>query len=560
MGAWTPFARPFGSTLSIQSGGATGRSASAAAPLSVAALRGIASDVERLGDAVRQLARLDRVQSRSVGARAGVARGELVIDDSEVQPTAATMRSVEEVNTVATSYSTHEPGWAGASAASATVDGIYDGSQGDSALQFEVTGVPILGLGDTEIEVSDGAGTVIDTLTFSASGGTQSLSNGLELTLDAGSVSLGDTFTLDAFASVGTSVRAGAAFNGTGDARPEFDPGRAVTAGTFQLNGVSVDVAADDSILDVLETINRLGTGVTAQFDAASESILLTQDSGGSEPTILFGSDTSGFLNAVKLSGATAEHGEDAGAAESLDDRLSELRLLDGVISGSFQVNGATIDVDVDADTLADVLARIQAATGVNSAVASDGTVTLSGEGRRAFELSNDDTGLFEALGIDLQRYSGRRGRQTTRIANREGVRQAIHKVHDAYNALLRGPREGVSATNVREVRSRLSTAVGGVFSSQLKVSGSGELLSGLGLNLTKFDDAKTRAMELDSVKMSKALRSTDGELSELLFGAEDGRRGLVEALQLSVEGAGKSLLKKLGAAGALGLRLDVTG
>ncbi|QDV08198.1 hypothetical protein Poly30_37340 [Planctomycetes bacterium Poly30] len=559
-GAWTPFARPFGSTLNIGSAGARGGAAAAGETLTLSALSELAGDVDVLGEAVRKLGRLDRVSSRTVGARAGMATGQLVLDDTEVPASAATMRSVEEVNTVATSYSTHAPDWTGGSAAGLGIEGVYDGRHGDTTLNFEVTGVPLLGLTSAEIEVTDGSGDLIETLTFGSGGGTQTLASGLEFTLGSGALTLGDTFALDVSASVGTSVRASAAFDGTGDAAPEFDPGRSVSAGTFVLNGVSIDVAASESLLDVLDSINASSAGVTAQFDATTERVTLSQNTVGAAPTILFGSDISGFLDAVKLRGAVATAGEDAASAESADDVIGSLASLSGVTSGSFQVNGQTISVDIANDTLPNVLARISASGEVNAMVDDARAVTLAGRGRRAFDLSGDDTGLLGALGIDLQRYAGTRGRQTTTISNRAGVRRALLEVHDAYNALLRGPRDGVSATNVREVRSRLSTSVGSAFSRHQRLSGSGTLVSGLGLNLSAFDDTKTRAMELDSAALAKALRAKDGELSDLLFGSEEGKKGLVEFLEEAVKGAAESLVKKLDPGGALGLRLDVTG
>ena len=86
---------------------------------------------------------------------------------------------------------------------------------------------------------------------------------------------------------------------------PFFEDTRGVVAGSFQVNGVTVNVLANDTLRSVLAKITTSSAGVTARFDAATERVTLTAKSPGQTP-ITVGADTSGFLSAVKLDGTAA--------------------------------------------------------------------------------------------------------------------------------------------------------------------------------------------------------------------------------------------------------------
>ena len=169
------------------------------------------------------------------------------------------------------------------------------------------------------------------------------------------------------------------AFNGTGSDDPNLQPGLDVTSGSFEINGTTIDVQADDTLNSVLGKINSSSAGVTATFDAATETVLLTQDTPGATPDIVFSNDTSGFLAATKLDGAVANPGTDADAEEPLAQQAQ----FAGAQSGSISVNGVSIDIDVNADTLTDVLDRITASS-------ADVTASYDSSSQRVSLSSND--------------------------------------------------------------------------------------------------------------------------------------------------------------------------
>jgi flagellar hook-associated protein 2 len=223
------------------------------------------------------------------------------------------------------------------------------------------------------------------------------------LTLGEGDLSKNDTFTQEVYDNVENAVDPSKSFNGTGSEDPNLQSGFDVTSGSFQINGTDIAVAADDSINSVLDTINSSGAGVTATFDAATEKVLLTQNTPGSTQDIVLSNDTSGFLAAAKLAGAVATPGEDGTGVDGSQLPLTEVDIFSGVQSGSISVNGTSISIDVSTDTLTDVVDRITAsAAGVTASYdSSSQRVSLSSnDSESQLVLDSGSTNFFAAVEI----------------------------------------------------------------------------------------------------------------------------------------------------------------
>ncbi len=122
--------------------------------------------------------------------------------------------------------------------------------------------------------------------------------NGEPLTLDDDTTGFLEAAHLPTGAS-GTRINPDAAFNSV-DNPPGFEDSFPVSAGSFEINGVAIDVAEDDSLNAVLARITASGAGVTATFDSVSQRVTLTAQNAGARD-ITLGDDSSGFLAAVKL-------------------------------------------------------------------------------------------------------------------------------------------------------------------------------------------------------------------------------------------------------------------
>jgi hypothetical protein len=321
--------------------------------------------------------------------------------------TPTTLQSTEEVNAGTTGDYSDPSAWTGASTAQPTVSGEYDGSNGSDTLTFQVAKGGTIGSSNIQVKVFDSNNTQIDVVSIhknDSAGQEYTLSNGLAVSFSDGDLAKNDSFSVDVIAGIEAAVNPANPFNGTGSTDPNLQTGFDVTAGSFEINGTTIDVQADDSINDVLDSINSSGAGVTATFDAASETVLLTQDTPGSTPDIVLSNDTSGFVAATKLDGAVATPGTDGEA----EDPLAQQAQFSGVQNGSISVNGVSIDIDVDTDTLTDVLDRITAsAAGVTASYdSSSQQVSLSStDSESQLILDSGSTSFFPAAEISDGTY-----------------------------------------------------------------------------------------------------------------------------------------------------------
>lgn len=209
----------------------------------------------------------------------------------------------------------------------------------------------------------------------------------------------------------GVNVDPNAKFNDAG-ASPQFDAPYNVTgavhSGSFKINNIQIDVSNDDTINTVINKINSNSlTGVTASL--SGDKITLTQKTIGATPTIAVTGDTSGFVAAAKLDGATAAAGTDSGYA----GKLNTTGL--GFTGGTFTINGYTFTVDTANESAQDIVNKINGATasGVTAffdTVAKKLTITKRDTGNTditwgsAFDTSN----FLATMNVDVSGAAGR--------------------------------------------------------------------------------------------------------------------------------------------------------
>lgn len=192
----------------------------------------------------------------------------------------------------------------------------------------------------------------------------------------------------------------------------------APTAGRFTINGVGITVASPTSIDDFVQAINaaQSQTGVIASYvtDGAGRSVGIQIQNDGSKPpgaAIQLGSagDTSNFLNAAKLATAT-QAGETVQSTTTLG-RLSTTSLLSAsrlattpAATGSFTINGVSFTYDTSTDSIATVLANINA-SGANVSATYDSVsdrinIAAKSTGAQSIAISDTSGDLMQALGV----------------------------------------------------------------------------------------------------------------------------------------------------------------
>jgi flagellar hook-associated protein 2 len=186
-----------------------------------------------------------------------------------------------------------------------------------------------------------------------------------------------------------------------------------VTAGKFTVNGAQVTVATTDSLQSVFAAIaTATGGDVTAAYDPVTDKVTLA---GPDDEEIVLGAanDTSNFLQVLKLTNngtdTIASYGT-LGTARTGNVLASAglstaITAVDGTGAGTFSINGVSIDYNVNTDSLAALMKRINAsAAGVTAAydaVNDRMTLTNNATGDLGVSFSEATGGVLAALGLD---------------------------------------------------------------------------------------------------------------------------------------------------------------
>lgn len=171
-------------------------------------------DLARLAGFLRELRAVlaesaGRVSAARGGNRPGTVRLSSDVLALDLSTESAALRSETEINALSTSYTPFGPAWQGASTTVATLDGVYDGDQGDEQLTFRVTLAGVVGVTPVRVDVLDEGGTLVDRLTYGSGyvpGTPLTLANGVTLALTSGLASSNDQFGVTVSTSLGSAV------------------------------------------------------------------------------------------------------------------------------------------------------------------------------------------------------------------------------------------------------------------------------------------------------------------------------------------------------------------
>jgi flagellar hook-associated protein 2 len=314
-------------------------------------------------------------------------------------------------------------------------------------------------------------------------------------------------------AVMGAAIAPGAALDSSGLTT-------AIQAGTFSINGVQFTVdPATDSLDTILANITASAAGVAASYDAGTDSVIIENTAPGDTSVINFGAqgDTSNFLSAIAVTGATQSTGGSGSTTVSstrhlgaLDTTktLSAASFANGAVTaGSFSINGVSISVDPDADSIIEVIERINS---------SDANVTASYD-------ANSDTirVVSNTLGSRGVRFGGAGDTSNfLAITNLAGATQTAGK--DAQFTVNGGP---VQTRNTNEV----ADAIGGVTLNLLSVGTSTVTVSSDDDKIVENIQALVTAYN-EAVNQIRDLTANEGALR-----GDTGIRGISGFLQQNI-------------------------
>lgn len=403
-------------------------------------------DLARMITAIEELDTRLSVRTGRGGGNGLTATSSSNIGLDPAPATAARIVSTEQINTTPTSFSPLGPDWIGTSTAEITVGGVYDGSEGTDTFTFEAQRNGVRGVDNIKVDVLDGGAKKIDSFVIAPGDPLDTvytLKTGLTVTVGTGTLVKHDTAVIDVFDTVGSVPDPDKPFDGVRNDDPNLESGLVVNAGSFDINGEVISVLASDSINTVLARITASAAGVTATYDAATELVSVVQNTPGSVPDIVLGSDTSGFLGATKLAAATIAPGTD----HEPDVALATLAEFAGVTAGTLIVNGIGLVVEPAADSLNGMIARIDAAgVGVTASLSGDAQrVTIAGGAGAGRMTLGDDSGLLAALRITAGEYLPQGRGSGLSKARSYRVADAVENLSDALHRLFRnGGASGV--------------------------------------------------------------------------------------------------------------------
>ncbi|NNL55890.1 MAG: hypothetical protein HKP32_12125, partial [Woeseia sp.] len=457
----------------------------------------------------------------------------------------STLLSTEAINASPRSFTPFGPDWDNGSTALITVGGEYDGSIDSGPLSFEVRRPGVRGIDDLQIRAYEPDGNRIRTYDIRDDHPLDrqyNLRNGMFFTLGSGTLIDDDTAEIQISDSVGSVFNPNLPFNGVRNNNPNFqyyddDPLDPIVDGSFELNGETIAVNADDTLTAIVDRINQSAAGVTANYNSVTEQIEFTQQSTGSAPSIDIQNDTSNLIVATKLSGASVVPGVDPETEVALQD----VAALSSIVSGSFFVNGAEFTIDKATDSLNAVIQNINAAAvDVTASFDSTGkTVKLESSSETSFVIDSNGTNLFAALNMVDGRVDG----EATGISRRRAyaVADQIEDAFGALNALFTNGsfKDGADHTGV--FRNVLANAVDDAF----KRSRSDALF---GLNFDTGKAAKQRGYfaGFDRQDFTQNLRRNGGDVKRALAGS-DGSGGLVNDLGSAAVQALRNINEALG-------------
>jgi flagellar capping protein FliD len=160
-----------------------------------------------------------------------------------------------------------------------------------------------------------------------------------------------------------------------------LDTVNGITAGQFMVGDTILTITQDEiddglTLAGIIARINSAEEGVVVSYEAATDRFIASASNYGSSETVNFGNYTGkeGESNVLKVLGLTntvtgilSSVGQDAGLIDQ-DSALVDAGFSIRPSSGTFTINGTTLEVDASADSLSDVIDKINnSAAGVTA-------------------------------------------------------------------------------------------------------------------------------------------------------------------------------------------------
>ncbi len=368
-----------------------------------------------------------------------------------------------------------------------------------------------------------------------------------------------------------------------------------ISSGTFTINGVQFNVnPASTSLNTLIGQINASAAGVTATYNAGTDTISFTNTTAGNTSIINFGAtgDTSNILStfgvqgavqSTNLSGSTTVTGQRILGAANIADNLNTVTFAGGSITaGNFRINGVTITVDPTNDSLGDVIGRINASSAGVTATFDQTTDTLKfvsknlgsrtinfQAGTSNFIARTNLTAATQTAGVDAQyRIDGGavqtsnsndvtsaisgvslslRGVGTSTIsvspdvdATVEDVKSFVDKFNESIKKINDLTKEDGTLENDGSIRTIEQFLRQNVFSRVSGLPGNVESLRDIGISTGDvFDSDAVFQLQIDDTKLRAAIGASKEGVAQLF--TNGAKTGLADTMFNFIDGATSS-------------------
>lgn len=241
---------------------------------------------------------------------------------------------------------------------------------------------------------------------------------------------------------------------------------------------------------------------------------------------------------------------------------IASVAALSGVASGTFEVNGVSIAVDVTADSLADLANRITASGAGVTAELNDalGGLVLTADDRdQPLALADGSSGFFTALAMGAGTH-GAPTRPVRTFSRPEAVEHLLQDVGRELDTIFRGDFERLDEDLLEEARGDLETSIRDALKPILGESTADRLRSGFGLDFD-FADGSQKVFTFESRPFHGALGDRFEDLADFLFheGTGSESSGFVPTLMDKLDELAGSLVEDLAGSLTQGALADVS-
>ena len=316
-------------------------------------------------------------------------------------------------------------------------------------------------------------------------------------------------------------------------------------SGNLLINGVGIEIKAEDSLLDINNKINKSQSGVSASVVSVSSDdhrLLITSSKTGAAGINLIEAGSENLLNQLGFTNGTisSKHaisgGLESDTFASRTSFISNNLNLNGIQSGTVQIGSASLNLNLATQSLSDISEAINT-TNIAGVTASVQEVEVDGQTTYKLQINGtqtlvDDNNVLQKLGLLEANKDPSRVLQTGQDSqfrvNNIDITRSSNTVSDVINGVTLNLKSPNASTEEAPVQLRIEENVDLVKSSVSDFVEKYNTVRGF-ISAQFTYDAETQASGL--LFGDSSLRSVQTQIQRVLSGVISGLEGDFDTL-----------------------------